>query len=251
MIIYEGENSFIMISQHEHAKVSGEIAQNWKDEFFYGIDRKEEVVLGIYEHDRGWIDLDAVPLWNDEQQKPYSFIDFPLEAKVTCYKKGINEVEKMNEYASLICSLHYASFFQNDVTSTGRQYLMEEKKRQQYLLNVLGIEDKENILRYHLNMLRFCDNLSLFICLNQPGVNEHPFFRDGIPQTFPFSNNKQIHTQWMNPSTVALSIFPLENELQVQIRLKEVEKEDIKLNGLRNAYTNTPYSKRTVKFTKK
>lgn len=251
MIIYEREHSFIMITQYDHAKISGKVAQNWKDYFFYGVERKEEVVLGIYEHDRGWIEVDAAPLWNEKQEKPYSFLDFPIAAKVTYYKKGIDEVEKMDKYASLLCSLHYASFLQNEVNPSGRQFLIEEIKRQQHLLEELGIKGNNEILKYHLNILRFSDNLSLYICLNEPGVkklNEHPFFRNGFPQAFPFANNNPIYAQWTDQETVSLSVSPLEKELQVHLGLKEVKKEDIMQKGILNAYTDTPYSLRTVKF---
>jgi hypothetical protein len=256
MIICEREQSFIMVTQHEHAKVSGKIAQNWKDDYFYGIERKDEVVLGIYEHDRGWIEADAAPIWNDKQHKPYSFIDFPVASKVTYYKKGIDEVEKMNKYASLLCSSHYVSFLQNDVNPSGRQFLMDEIKRQQHLLKELGIggkkDDTEKIFIYHLNILKFCDNLSLYICLNQPGekkVNEHPFYRNGFPQAFPFANGNPIHGHWTDQENVSLSVFPLEKELQFLLQLKDVKKEDILENGILKAYKDTPNSIRKVRFT--
>jgi len=251
MIICEYKQNFIMISQHDHAKISGEIAQNWNDDFFYGIDRKEEVVLAAYEHDRGWIDLDAAPLWNDQQQIPYSFVDFPIEEKTTHYKTGIDEVEKMNKYAGLLCSIHFASFFDKEPNPIGQQFFKQEIKRKHYLLKELAIDEKDKNLKYHLNILRFCDNLSLYICLNKPGVkklDEHPFFRNGFPQLFPFANNQPIHAQWTNQVTVSLSLSPLKKELQVQLVLKEVKKEDIKVKGLVKAYTDTPSSIRTVTF---
>ncbi|MEH7120583.1 DUF3891 family protein [Neobacillus vireti] len=254
MIIYENEHSFIMISQHDHAKISGEIAQNWRDDFFNGIERKEEVVLAIYEHDRGWIDLDSAPLWNNQEQKPYSFENYPMKAKTTYYKAGIDEVAKMNKYASLLCSLHFASFFEKESNPIGQQFLKEEIKRQQILLkelNILGEKVEEDNLKFHLNMLMFCDNLSLYICLNKPGVHkleEHLFFRNGFSQMFSFANNQRIHAHWINQETVSLSVFPMKRQLQVQLEFKEVKKEDIKGNGLEKAYNDTPSSIRTVTF---
>ncbi|WP_237389668.1 DUF3891 family protein [Bacillus sp. USDA818B3_A] len=251
MIICEYEHSFIMISQHDHAKISGEIARNWRDDLFNGIDRKEDVVLSIYEHDRGWIDLDSTPLWNDQEQKPFSFENYPMEAKTTSYKKGIDEVAQSNKYAGLLCSLHFAAFFKNETDPIGKAFMKKEIKRQQCLLNELGIQGKKNkeeVLMYHLDMLRFCDNLSLFISLNKPGENAHPFFRNGFPQLFPFANNQPIHAQWTNQETVSLSISPLKKELLVHLIFKEVKKSDIRLNGLVQSYIQSPSSIRTVTF---
>ena len=254
MIIHESEHSFMMITQHDHAKISGDIAQNWKEEYFKGLERKEDVVLGIYEHDRGWIEPDLSPLWNQNEQKPYSFMDYPLEAKVAFYKKGIDEVEKMSNYASLLCSAHYASFLQYEEDPNGIKFVEEETTRRLHLLKQCGILGKiaeERLFHHHLSILKWCDNLSLFICLNEPGTkkeNEHPYYRNGITTPFSFANHKPIHVQWVDQETVSLSVSPLEKGLQVQLLFKEVKKEEINANGLITAYTNTPNSYRNLKI---
>ncbi|WP_223587603.1 DUF3891 family protein [Neobacillus bataviensis] len=252
MIIREREHSFILISQHDHAKISGVIAQNWKDSYFNGVEKKAEVVLGIYEHDRGWIEPDAAPLWNSNKQKPHSFTDFPLDLKVAYYKKGIDEVEKMSKYASLLCSLHYVSFLQYEEDPIGAKFVEDEITRQLHLLKacgILGKMSKEKQLQYHLNILKFCDNLSLYICLNEPGAKkerEHPFYKNGISPSFSFSKNMPIQVKWSDQETVSLSVSPLEKEIQVQLLYKEVKKEDIIANGLLSVYSKTPFSHKNV-----
>jgi hypothetical protein len=254
MIIREREESFILITQHDHAKISGEIAQHWKDKYFKGEERKEEAVLAISEHDRGWIESDSAPLWNSHQQKPYTFMDYPLDSKITCYKKGIDEVEIMNKYASLLCSAHYDSFLQYEEDPIAQKFLDDESTRRLRLLKqcgMLGNMAKEKLFHHHLNILKWCDNLSLYICLNEPGankVNEYSFFRNGISPIFSFANNKPIHLKWKDQNTVSLSVSPLEKELQVELLFKEVRKDDIHANGLIAAYTNTPYSYQNVTF---
>lgn len=252
MIIYERTDSFIMIPQHEHAKISGEFAHNWNDKYFQGIERKEEVVLAVREHDRGWIDLDAAPLWNQEKQKPYSFMDYPLEPKLAYYKKGIDEVEKTSRYAGLLCSLHYVSFLKNEEKPVGKKFVEQEEKRQGLLIKECRITgESEKSLWFQLGLLKFCDNLSLYICLNEPGVkkeDEHPFYRNGIPPVFPFTNNKPIQAQWVNPETVILFENPMVKELQVQLTIKVVTKDEILRKGLGQAYAESPTSQRNVLF---
>jgi hypothetical protein len=254
MIIREREDSFIMITQHDHAKISGVIAQHWKDEYFKGEERKAEVILGIYEHDCGWIEADSAPLWNSHQQKPYTFMDYPLEAKVTFYKKGIDEVEKMSKYASLLCSAHYASFLQYEEDPIGIKFIEDESTRRLHLLKQCGIFGKmakEKLFHHHLSILKWCDNLSLYICLNEPSAkkeNEDPFFRNGISPTFSFTNHKPIQVQWADQGTLSLSVSPLKKELQMQLVYKEVIKEDIQANGLITAYNNTDNSYRNLRI---
>ncbi|WP_077213502.1 DUF3891 family protein [Bacillus dakarensis] len=254
MIVAQQNDSFIMINQHDHAKVSGLLAENWRDDYFFGVERKLDVIFAIYEHDRGWIDLDKNPLLNKRTQIPFSFIDYPLAPKIAHYKKGIDEVEFKNKYAALLCSLHYGSFLQHSDDQYSQNFYKQEVQRQQTLLkmlNIIGIIQKEKQLQYHLDMLKFCDNLSLYICLNKPGVDkskEHPFYRNGFSQRFHFANNQRIDAHWKDEETVSLSVSPHAKEVEVLLPYKEVEKKHILEFGLSKAFHNAPHSTRKVKF---
>ncbi len=253
MIIMEREQSYFMVTQNDHAKIAGVIAQNCKEDYFLDRKQTKEVLLAIHEHDRGWIELDTSPVWNDQTEKPYSFIDYPIVLKISFYKKGLDEVEKMNKYAGLLCSLHYSSFIQDDSEPVVREFWNEEEQRQNQLLKelqIVGDEDKNEALMYHLDLLKFCDYLSLYICLNEPGDNErkHPFFQNGFPQLFPFVTDKPIVAHWKNHETVSLSFSPLKSELEVKLPYREVMKDQIEENGILQAYKDTPVSIRKVAF---
>ena len=66
MVIYEREADWVMIPQHNHGLLSGEIVKNWNPSYFDGANRQDDVIFAITEHDRGWIDLDETPFWNDK-----------------------------------------------------------------------------------------------------------------------------------------------------------------------------------------
>ncbi|MEY2193737.1 DUF3891 family protein [Neobacillus sp. BF23-41] len=253
MIIMEREQSYFMVTQNDHAKIAGEIARNCKDEYFFDHTRTQEVQLAIQEHDRGWIELDTSPVWNDKTEMPYSFIDYPIVLKISFYKKGLNEVEKMSRYAGLLCSLHYSSFIQDATEPAVREFWNEEKQRQEQLLKglqIVGNENKNETLMYHLDLLKFCDYLSLYICLNEPGDNKriHPFFRNGFPQLFPFVTDKPIDAHWKNQETVSLSFSPLKGELEVKLPYRAVRKDQIEEHGILQAYKDTPVTIRKIAF---
>ncbi|WP_419954211.1 DUF3891 family protein [Neobacillus niacini] len=253
MIVLEREQSFLIVTQNDHAHLAGEIAQSCKEDYFFNDNHTEEVLLAIKEHDRGWIELDSSPVWNDKTEKPYSFIDYPLSLKITFYKKGLDEVEKLGKYAGLLCSLHYSSFIQDSSEPAVREFWKAEKQRQDQLskaLQLTGNEHKQKTLMYHLDLLKFCDYLSLFISLNEPGDNKgtHPFFRNGFPQLFSFVTDKPIVAHWENRDTVSLSFSPLKGVLEVNLPYKDVMKEQIEELGIIQAYKDTPVSIRKVVF---
>jgi hypothetical protein len=66
MIVRETEREFVMITQHDHAHLSGVLASHFTKEFFREDSYYQELILAIYEHDRSWIRLDDTPIWNDE-----------------------------------------------------------------------------------------------------------------------------------------------------------------------------------------
>jgi hypothetical protein len=253
MIVLERKQSYLMVTQNDHGQIAGEIARNCKEDYFFDDTRTREVLLAIKEHDRGWIELDSSPVWNDKAEKPYSFIDYPLALKITFYKKGLDEVEKMSKYAGLLCSFHYSSFIQDPSEPAVREFLKEEKQRQAKLsqeLQLTGNEQKQKTLMYHLDLLKFCDYLSLYISLNEPGDNKgiHPFFRNGFPQLFPFVTDKPIVAHWENQETVSLSFSPLKGKLEIQLPYKAVKKDNIEEHGILQAYRDTPVSMRKVTF---
>lgn len=250
MIIHEREHEFVMVAQHDHALVSRDAAQYWRDDYFSGVNKKDSVVLAVREHDRCWIEPDQEPLWNEETQQPYSFMDYPGSPKLAFYKEGIDEIVEMDPYAGLLCSLHYASFLEDATSRIGKDFWVAEKHRQQKLLKELGIAN-DKTLSFHLNLLKFCDNLSLYICLNDPGTpkdQEHYFYRNGFPQKFAFADKKPIHAKWLDQETVSLSTFPFKKELRVILPYKAVEKKQIKEIGLAAAYRNCPILYREVTF---
>ncbi|MEH7254781.1 DUF3891 family protein [Neobacillus niacini] len=251
MIILEREQSYCLVKQNDHAHIAGEIAKNCKNEYLFDENRTEEVMLAIHEHDRGWIDLDSSPVWNDKSEKPYTFIDYPLPLKISFYKKGLDEVEKMSKYAGLLCSLHYTSFIQDPSEPKVREFWQEEKQRQEQLKKELQLMDKsEETLMYHLDLLKFCDYLSLYICLNEPGDNNkiHPFFRNGFPQLFAFVTDDPIVAHWSNQETVSLSFSPLNNKVEINLPYKLVMKDNIEEHGILQAYKDTSVSFRKVAF---
>jgi hypothetical protein len=228
MIIRENQDHFVLITQHDHGQISGVLSRYWKEEYFSGMDRYEDVIFAINEHDRSWIGLDDTPFWNDREQTPYSFVDFPLIPKLVFYKLGVEEIEQRNPYAALLCSLHYSSFFQDRKEKASLDYLDDEWLRQKSLIRQLNLNenDIQGQMKFHFQLLQFCDNLSLYLCLNEPGVakrNEHLWFRQGFPKSeqFGFTNGKQIKASWLDDKHVSVSPFPFKHQFQVMLKIKK------------------------------
>ncbi|WP_165820868.1 DUF3891 family protein [Pueribacillus theae] len=200
MIVKEYETHYELIKQHDHAKLAGEMAFHTGNPPFKHADFKTVMVAAL--HDYSWIESDS-----HLHEGLYDFTNYPMAAKLKLYKKGIDEMEKIDEYVALLTSLHYTAFFKAANEREISQFLTKEKERQQHLMNRYRNEDVELALEH----LKMWDNCSLYVCLNEPGakkVNEHPWFKNGINGISASGANITIECKWKDEQTIAFSPFP-------------------------------------------
>ncbi|MBH0230214.1 DUF3891 family protein [Halobacillus yeomjeoni] len=251
MIVREQENAFIMIKQHDHARISGEIVSNWKNNFLLRSKLREEADWAVFEHDRAWIPLDDHPVWDGENNRPYSFIDYPLEKKLAAYQRGIEEVAAHSLYAGMLCSMHYQSFFSEEADDIRiRQFIKEEKERQETLFAQMETDVPMDIYQLHFKRLQFCDDLSLYVCMQEPGITkseEVPWFKDGFRQSFDFSPEGMM-AHWKDENHVTVDPFPFQSAFDVLIPYRLVQKDLINDVGIERAYQETEVKHYRISF---
>lgn len=253
MIVREREHDFIMIRQHDHAFLSGEIARHIQKDLFKGENLLNDVRLAISQHDRSWIALDDTPIWNDRSNAPYSFMDYPLLPRLALYRAGLDEISEMNLYACLLCSMHFSSFFTSTLQKECAAFLNYERERQRSIKQQLaGIN--EDVLIHHFRLLQLCDRFSLYISLNEPGAskeNEHPWYRNGFNQSDVFSvERKPIVFSWITDRKIRADSFVFEHEFSVNLKYKSVLKQSVRTLGIDRAYKEAELLIQEVEFCK-
>ncbi len=252
MIIRESTRGFVMVRQHDHALLAGDIALHFRKEFFSSPVFFEETMQAVYQHDRSWIYMDDVPLWNDLHQAPMAFMEYPALPKITFYKIGLDEIEAMNAYAGLLCSLHYTSFFSQPLRQEEKDWLAYEQDRQSKLRATAQVSD-EALLLLHFQLLQLCDNLSLYVCLNKPGIEksqEHPWYRQGFHKSEAFSSEQQkpLTASWLDAKSIQVTPSPFDGPFQTKLIYKEVSKEALHQKGMREAYEKAPWQEQEIAF---
>jgi Protein of unknown function (DUF3891) len=252
MIVREREDKFIMIEQDNHAIMSDELMKNWKESLFHGEELRQSVQYAIRYHDYGWKPFDKEPFWNDRSQAPYTFSDYPLSPKMVIYTFGIHEVEKNDPYAALLCSRHYSRFLLQDPSEEAVAFIKQEKHRQKRLIeSFAGLND--DLFNFHYGLLKLGDDLSLYMCLNEPGVpkeKEHFFFRNGITLPMKPGDEKQakMALAWRDQQTISAHPFPFKERITVKIKQKVINKKELLTNGLIKSYEKAPYEEVKLYF---
>ncbi|NBJ67963.1 MULTISPECIES: DUF3891 family protein [Clostridia] len=249
LIIREHQDGFIFIEQDQHARLSGSMIKHWNEAHLPNSPFHSSIIYAIDQHDVGWKPFDQEPFWNDQSQAPYSFTDFPNPAKTVLYTAGIESVEAVDVYASLLCSVHYTRFLEKDASSYSQQFVVQEKNRQHRIIHSLEHFDAA-VFAVHSSLLQLCDNLSLFICLNEPGENKHPFFVHGIPLSaeLRYFTSDKLAVTWKDKQTIALSEFPFTAPATFTYPYKWVAKRAIIEQGLIPAYKQVPVQETTISF---
>ncbi|OZM56095.1 hypothetical protein CIB95_13380 [Lottiidibacillus patelloidae] len=231
MIIFEENDHFILYTQHDHGLLSGEIAFQWGNSEF-PLATFNQIMTATY-HDFAWYDEDLQPKWDYKSNKPYDFVEYPTSEKLIIYKNGISQLEKLYPHCALLTSLHYCSFYNGRNDKEILRFLSNEKKRQQKLKNWLKLRTNSE---KDLSFLKLCDDFSLYVCLNEPGVsksNEHPWYKNGIS----YKNGDEetiFELFWSSKEEITITPFPFKEEWETSIPYRKMCKETKKIVGKGN-----------------
>jgi hypothetical protein len=95
-----------------------------------------------------------------------------------------------------------------------------ESRRQSKLRAKMSEEELEN-LDYNLGLLRLCDGLSLFVCLNEPGSDAHPPPYPGGFELF----GEKFQPIWEDRSTLRLDPNPFSGAFDLSLPYLSVGKD--------------------------
>ncbi|MGI8909902.1 MAG: DUF3891 family protein [Rubrobacteraceae bacterium] len=216
MIVRERPDSFVLVRQHDHALASGELARYWAER----PRPYEPAVFAVTNHDVAWKGPDSSVRWNEDAHRPYSFVDYPAEEKAAAYTRGLDWLESEDAYAACLCSMHYERLMREFGRSgADARFAGAESRRQGRLRQDIGREELDNLER-NLGLLRLCDGLSLFVCLNEPGSSSYP---PPYPGGFRF-DGETFEPVWVDPNTLRLDPNPFSGPFGISIPYEEVDR---------------------------
>ncbi|MDQ0255802.1 hypothetical protein J2S74_003184 [Evansella vedderi] len=248
MIVREQNGEYMLIEQHDHALISGILAKEWNEELFIGEGRRCSVELAIEQHDACWKELDKNIVF--VAGEPASFTDYPLKDKIAAYRRGIEEMILVNPYAALLISLHYSSFFRGKLDEAGVIFKQEELDRQNHLYKFLSVKEEE--VHFQFDLLQLCDNLSLYLCMNEWGSSkekEYPWFKNGFPQQLAPVGNNNFYTKWIGEDKVGITPYPFKGpNVEVTIPYKTIEKGNVSEKDFQNKYNRENKQYHSIAF---
>jgi hypothetical protein len=203
MIRRETGSAFFLITQEDHARLSGQLAERFGNALFAKPQPREATLTGIRLHDAGW------PLHDDEPTLnaaglPLDVFEVPRAIALKVWSASAERAAAVDPYAGLLVSLHALAL---SIYATSRASMQQEPfdidqlaerfevnkfqhrevERQEQLRRQLGMRTdlplmhglaepnasaEEDQLTGNFRLLQAMDLISLCLCCTQPPANQ-------------------------------------------------------------------------------
>lgn len=214
MIRRRRRDQFLLITQHDHALLSGELARRVGNAAFAPPSPFDSVVTAIAQHDCGWPDQDAHPARNAENL-PAHVLESDPDVALAAWLASVEKVATLDPYAGLLVSLHVMALAAHAVNirpdpipDTDRhrvfkfnRFIHAQIEHQEQLRQGLGMRidqplrnglaepgraPEEDLLLANFRLLQFLDRLSLILCFDEL-LFDQPIFVNPRPGAAPQS----------------------------------------------------------------
>lgn len=132
-----------LISQVEHARLSGELAQAWGRGPFARLVPRAEIIAAVTHHDDGWSDWEVAPKVSPETGRPLDFTETPLTDSLAIWRESIRRAASIGPLATYMVSGHFSALLERFparwkgdgvLEPLARRFLSEQSEERQFAL---------------------------------------------------------------------------------------------------------------------
>jgi hypothetical protein len=189
MIFQPRGSGLLAVTQPDHGRLAGHIAEAWGGEAWRP-GPWEPLVLAAHQHDDGWLPWEEAPALLPDG-RPVDFLTLPTAERVDVYRRSVDIVAPRNLYAGLLTSLHVTGLFLGryqpgnpraiDLLSGRDRELVERfvAEQEAWRAGVLELVDAPDLTPQY-ELLQVFDMLSLMLCM-RPGEELEGLNLDRVP----------------------------------------------------------------------
>src|SRR3982751_2326827 len=236
MIRRRVDDEFWLFTQHDHALLAGQLAEEFGNHAFAAPDPRDATIRGVAMHDCGWPLHDDEPTLNNKHE-PLDVFETPPHVGLKVWSEASRRAAELDPYAGLLVSLHSLSLSMFamspdrtvanekwDATDPrtrfeANQFQHAQLELQETLRRRLGLrtdlptqggivtapteDPRELALRFNFRLLQAMDKISLCVCCTEP-----PFTKIEPLETQPGHAPQSLRVHRPTPATLHLSPWP-------------------------------------------
>jgi hypothetical protein len=130
MIVRPDGDSWLLITQPEHAALSAHLMRAWQAEGFPERPTREVALLATAQHDIGWEDADAAPLVDPATSGPYDFVGAPTSVKQAVWRRALAVLPQQSTYVAALVAQHALHIYRRYRDQPDWQPFLEEVARE-------------------------------------------------------------------------------------------------------------------------
>lgn len=218
IVRYESDGSIVMITQNDHAQLSGLFAAHWGNEDFEKPRPYGSLVRAAMFHDRGWIRYETGPQLNPETGRTPNYRDVPTDdAQLEAFAWASEWLSAIDTYAGLMIAKHRTGLWQGrygvikhpPAIQRGKlapeieAFIARGEAKQKSAAEKLDAEE----LAINYNLLQVWDMMSLYICSNE---RLKPERIEPAPVSYSGQAGVALALIPLEPHTIALSPYPFD-----------------------------------------
>ena len=178
IVRYESDGTIVMITQNDHAQLSGLFAAHWGNGQFEKPRPYGSLVRAAMFHDRGWIRYETSPQLNPETGKTPNYREVPSDrAQLEAFEWAGDWLSAIDAYAGLMIAKHRTGLWQGrygvikhppaiqrgTLPPEIQAFIARSEAKQKAAAAKLDADE----LAVNYNLLQVWDMLSLYICSNE------------------------------------------------------------------------------------
>jgi hypothetical protein len=177
----DGAHEWLLVSQVEHARLSGELAGAWMaDDLSPRVCHgqpvaratTDEILAAVGHHDDGWASWEAAPQIDPDHGRPYSFLgEMPLADSLAIWDGSIAAARGIGPLAGWMVAGHFYELLVGSGDAVKEQAAAgwlesKDRQRREWLQTWLaaGRDHSSHVAHRALHLLQVADQLSLWLC---------------------------------------------------------------------------------------
>lgn len=217
MIRRDEGKSWLLISQMDHARIAGEIADVWGNETVPPLPLADVLAASVRHHDDGWKEWEAEPQVDPETGGPRNFTEMPMPEVTPIWMQSIEQAAKRDPLDGLWVSKHF-TYLAEQARPGRRENKVEKGAIDAFLVGQKplrkiwrgkaykrfgDIPELEAGVEIGLKWLQFFDSLSLWLCCD----------RRTEPHTFTLPDGTPMTAKPQSPEDIVFDPWPLKPKL--------------------------------------
>ncbi len=179
MIVRPDGDDLLLVTQPDHAALSGRIMAAWRSDGLPGRRTRETVLLATREHDNGWLAVDDRPAVDAATGRPHHFMTAPDATKQGIWPRGMRRLEPVDPAAAALVAQHALTVLERHSTPGWKRFFTALAAERDRILRGGAYDDDLDVLLADYRFVFLGDLLSLIFCCGWSGT----FHREGYAVT--------------------------------------------------------------------